>query len=211
MTLGTMRSALQTKLRIGAAGDALLTTTVLNTCINEALDSFSRARQWPWLLTSASVTISTSGTGALPADFGQARQFLMPDSTGAKNAVPYVSMDDILNSENRYVWSEDGTNIRVEPAPSASLSATLWYYRTETSLAADGNNPICPAAHQSPIILWAAHLASIVRRDFDTATAFEREYDREMAALAKYVFRKAGGGVRVERRAERTTISARWA
>lgn len=210
MTLATMRTAVKTKLRIGGTADNLLTDSVLNGLINEALDSFSRARQWPWLLTSTSVNISTSGIGTLPADFVTARQFLMPDASGNAHAVPFVSIDDLLSSANRYVWTEDGANIRVEPAPSATTTGTLWYYRAEASLSSDGSNPYTPAQHQAPIILWASHLAAITRRDYDLATQYAQEYDRELASLTRIVFRKSGGGVRVERRAERSAARARW-
>ena len=64
------------KLRIGTSGEALLTDSVLADLVNEALRHFCRDRHWPWLLTSATVSVATTGLGSLPADYIASRALL---------------------------------------------------------------------------------------------------------------------------------------
>lgn len=208
MTLATIRSQVKTKLRIGTATDNLLSDTVLTGLVNEALRKVTRERSWPWLLTSASVSISTSGVASLPTDFTAAHSLLYGSTDPAP--IPFVGFTDLLGSKGAYVWSENGTQIQVEPAPTATTSMTLWYYQREEALSADGDTPIMPTVHDDIVAIWAAHLGALIRKDYDHAAALEREYRDELMALDRAVFRKAGGGLKVAVRRERTTSPARW-
>lgn len=205
MTLATMRSAVKTKLRIGSTTDNLLTDTVLTAHVNEALRKVARERPWPWLLTSATVSVSTAGVGTLPTDFLSAHSLVYD---GIK--VEYVGYAELLAGEYRYAWSENGTQIVVEPAPTATTDFTLHYFQREEALSADGDNPLLPDAHVDLAILWAAHLGALTRRDNDHASMLAVEYDRELASAIKFVFRKAPSGLRVALRAERRVEAARW-
>lgn len=208
MTLATIRSTAKTKLRITSTStDNLLSDSVLTGLVNEAVRKVSRERAWPWLLTSATVSVATTGLGTLPTDFLQARELLYGTDP---SPVPYVSFDAILASKNAYVWSENGTSIVVEPAPASSTNFTLWYYQREEALSADGDLPLIPATYEDIVATWTAHLGALVRRDYDHAAALERQYRDELESLSRVVFRKTGGGVKVGLRRERTTIPARW-
>lgn len=193
------------KLRIGTAGESLLTDAVLVDLVNDALRKFTRERMWPWLLTSATVSVATTGLGTLPADYLVSRQLLY-------NAlpVPYVGIDELLTGRNRYVWTENGTTIQVEPAPSASTNFTLWYYQTEDDLATGGASPIAPAVYHDIIGLWAAHLGALHRRDMDHAAQLAAEYGAEITRIGDLLFRKKGQGVRVTLRSQLINERARW-
>lgn len=204
-----LREALIEKLRL-PAGDGTLTPPVLNGTINEALRRYSAEREWPWLLTSATVAISTSGIGTLPTGFVTAKQLLMPDSNGTPNVVPYVGIDNLLSSEYRYCWADDGTNVRVEPAPVASTNSTLWYFRVETDLTADTDTPLMPAAYHDLIVTLAAELGAKKKRDYEQAQMLHSEYLELLKVYERRVFRKAPGGIRVGLRRERSQAQARW-
>lgn len=198
-------AATKAKLRIGTAGEALLTDSVIVDLVNESLRKFTRERLWPWLLTSATVSVATTGLGSLPADYQASRQLLY-------NAlpVPYVGIDELLTGRNRYVWTENGVSIQVEPAPSASTNFTLWYYQIESDLATGGAEPVAPAVYHDVIVLWAAHLGALHRRDADHAAQLAAEYGAEIGRMSDLIFRKKGQGTRVTLRSQLVNERARW-
>ena len=204
MNRGQIRAAAVTKLRIPSSGDGLLTSPTLNDLINESLRKISRERLWPWLLTSANLTVATTGIAALPADFVEA-DTLIYDSA----PVAWAGLHELLMSGNRYVWADDGTNVRVEPAPSASITMTLWYYRTDPDLATDASTPLMPAGHHDLIAIETAHLAALLRHDPDQAASWSGQYERELVNMVKAAFRKRGD-VKVARRRDRRQWTARW-
>lgn len=193
------------KLRIPDQGEGLLTDARLVLFVNEALRHFCRERDWPWLLTSATVNVATTGLGTLPTGYKAAR-FL----TQSGNPVTYVGIDELLAGTNRYVWTDDGVSLRVEPAPTATTAFTLHYYRIEPDLDDGDSSPIAPSLYHDAIGLWAAHLAALTRRDSEFAMQLEHEYNREIDRIASVAFRKRGQTVRVTARGELGTPRATW-
>ena len=201
-----MRDRVSARLRIPKQGDEQITPKVINDALNEALRTFSRARRWPWLLTSVAKTITTSATATLPTDYVAAGQLVNDDDV----VIPYVGMEELLTGRGRYAWSDDGTNVRVEPAPTASFATTLWYFRSEPDLDDDTDSPLAPAAWHDPIVLWAAHICATEQRNYEQAAAYATQYDRAIAEMDKAIFRKKSG-VRVALRSQRSASAARWA
>lgn len=205
MTRDDLVTFVKNKLRIPDSGEGYLTDTRLVLFVNEALRHFCRERDWPWLLTSATVSVATTGIGSLPADYKASRQVLCDGKP-----VPYVGIDELLGGTNRYVWTDDGVSLRVEPAPSATTSFTLWYYQIESDLADGDDSPIAPSLYHDAIGLWASHLAALARRDSELAMSLEHEYNKAIERIVGVAFRKRGQTVRVTLRGELATPRATW-
>lgn len=204
MNRAELRAAVSTNLRIPPSGDGTLTSAVLNDLVGQSVRKVARERMWPWLRTSSDLTVTTAGTAALPADFIEADTLTFDDMI-----VESVAFHELLAGYRRYAWADDGTNVRVEPAPSASTTMTLWYYRAEPNLADDTDSPLLPANHHDLIVSWATGLGFDIRADFDAAIRWRDRYERELTNAVKQVFRQRSGN-RVALRSERRQSTARW-
>lgn len=200
-----MVAAVKVRLRIGSSGEGLLTDTVLADLVNQAMRKFSRDYPWPWLIHSTTVTIATTGIAPLPADTVASRQVVIDNAVAE-----YVGIDEFVGSQNRYVWTDDGVQLRFEPASAANKTATLWYHRYEPALATDNQSPLAPVPFHDLIVLWAAVLGARIRRDMDLADELAREYDRESAGMRDDRNRKRGGRHQVVIRDELNRDRATW-
>jgi hypothetical protein len=132
MNRGELRAALIARLGIPPTGDGLLTPAALVECLDLALTDLSDAKQWPWLLTSASLTF-TAGVAPFPTSPAVADvRELEIDGRRAKKAGSLPEFLDALGERNRCVWFVEGTNVKLAPVPTtAPTSATLYYSRAE--------------------------------------------------------------------------------
>src|SRR4051812_6685939 len=118
------------RLRIPPAGDPLLDEPILNECIDQALRDISAVSDWPWLLTSASLTFNTTtGIAPAPAAMVKMRELTIA-GTRAKN-VDLAEFLDIVATGDQWVWTIIGTNVQLTPIPSTVPVAVLWYIKAE--------------------------------------------------------------------------------
>lgn len=181
MNRGELRSKLSLKLRLPPAGDPTLTETTLNDCLRLALRDVSSVKDWPWLLTTASVTF-TAGVGPQPATLVKLRE-LVVNSLRAHYVELAQFLDIIGNQTGQFVWTDIGTNIQLSPAPTTSPTNTLYFIRGEPELTADTQSPLCPEAHQAAVLARAAFHAEIMRGKADAATVHNQEYEGDIARM----------------------------
>ena len=88
-----------------------------------------------------------------------------------------------VNRTNRYVWTQTGATLRIDPSPSASTDATLWYYRAEPTLDTDDDEPLLPATEHPMIVAFAAHLGALSRSEPQRAQVLYAEYEQARNAM----------------------------
>lgn len=179
MVRADIRARLINRLRIPVAGDPLLDEPTLNDMITQALNDVCSVRDWPWLVTSASVTF-TAGIGPLPATCVKTRD-LVVNGWRAREAELSEYLDQATFA-TMYLWTIIGSNIQLNPPPLVSPPNTLYFVRGEPVLALDQSAPLIPDAHVSAVIARAAYHSEIRRARADAAGFHNGEYE---AALKK--------------------------
>lgn len=206
MNRGALRSALQTRLGLSASGDGLATDTALNEAIANALRDIGLEHDWPWLLTSASLTFSTTtGLAAQPTGFVKARELVI-GGRPAKYA-PLAEFLAVAGEGSAYVWTDLGANFQLSPTPATVPTATLYYVRQEPALSSDSDSPLIPDAYQHIVLARAAYLTNVRRARNDEAIRDDNEYQLAVRKLRDASWNRSGP--RTVRRAG-STYWARW-
>lgn len=161
------------RLRIPPAGDPLLDEPTLNECIDQALRDISAVSDWPWLLTSASLTF-TAGVAPVPATMVKARELTI-SGTRAKN-VDLAEFLDIVATGDQWVWAIIGSNIQLTPVPTTSPTNALYFIKGEPSLTADVSIPLIPEAHIAAVLSRASYHACVRKGMADAAQFHHSEY-----------------------------------
>jgi hypothetical protein len=174
MNRGEIRDAVKQRMAIPSTGDGQLTDAVLNGLINQALTVISGEHDWPWLLTSTTVTFSPS-TASLPSDFIKSRALIY-------NTLPvqWVQLEDFLDPDRFFApfsWTIIGATAQVTPAPTSNIATTLYYYRREPDLSADGSTPLMPSLFHNLIVAYTTYLAAMVRQDEGRAAVHMADYN----------------------------------
>ena len=206
MNRGEFKTALTARLGIPPTGDGLITSAALVECLDLALTDLSYAKQWPWLLTSASLTF-TAGVAPFPTSPAVADvRELSIDGRRAKKAGSLPEFLDALGEGNRCVWFVEGTNVKLAPVPTiAPTTATLYYSRAEPALAADAQSPLVPPVHHNVVLARAAYHANVRRTRWETAAQDNGEYEAGLKRMGDAA-RSIGG-----QRSVRHVGVSRWA
>lgn len=204
MIRSAIRTKIQNRLVLPTAGDPRLTDTVVNELINEAIRYICTERDWPWLLTSGSLTL-TSGTAALPTRFMKARRLVVNERRAR-----WVPLDEFLDAtRSTPIWTIIGTNVKILPVPTAALTGTLYYYASEADLASDSASPVMPEVYQDSIVAYATHLASLIRQDDNRAADNLGMYDAALRKMPNAVAQRTGPR-RVRLQSEESDLWATW-
>lgn len=161
------------RMGIPPAGDPMLDEPILNGCIGQALRDISAVSDWPWLITSASLTF-TAGVAPVPATMVKVRELTI-SGTRAKN-VDLAEFLDIQAAGDQWVWAVIGSNIQLSPAPTTSPTNVLYFIRGEPALTADTQSPLLPEAHQPAVLSRASYHACVRKRMADAAQFHHGEY-----------------------------------
>lgn len=189
MNRGQLRSALISRLGIPPVGDGLLDQSELNNIIGYALRDLSSEHDWPWLLTSASLTF-TSGVATSPSTLVKVRD-LVVNGRRAKY-VPLTAFLDASAAGVECVWTDTGTSIRLTPAPSTAPTATLWYVQGEPALGVDTASPLVPDAHHQMVVARASYLANTRRNRMEEAQRDDNEYQMGLRKMRDASWSKTG-------------------
>lgn len=174
----TMRERVKNYLAIPPSGDGQFTDDRVNGLIDDALSRISTEYDWPYLLTSATVTFNTSGVAAQPSGFGHARELVI-----STNIARYATLREFLDPLGRpatFVWTVQGSNLLVDPAPTSSLQGTLWYYQREPTLTTDSSSPLMQESNQPLICYFAANLGWLARGEIGRAQTWYAQYEQGM-------------------------------
>lgn len=218
MLRSDIRTAVKDTLGLGPAGDGLLSDTVLNRLIDRAITVISAERSdWWWLRQSVVVTFSAAnGNFSLPTDFVRVDYL-----TYNGQIIPKLPMRLALDTQRTplslgwYVYSTTGGpgNIQLAVAPPPlvpGLQGTLWYFRSEPSLAADGSEPVMPREYQETIVIKACELASMVRQDPQRMAMFAQAYALWMKRLRAANKEHSGHQQRIISGNETSSIVSSW-
>jgi hypothetical protein len=189
MNRGQLRAEVALRLRIPPAGDPLLDEPTLNDMIRAALIDVSSVSDWPWLLTSTSLTF-TAGVAAIPQNATKVRDLIV-NSRPAE----YVGNAEFFLCQSvasRFVWTVLGTNIQLTPAPTVSPTNTLWYIQPEPSLTSDIMGPLVPQAHQQVLIARACYHAEVRRGRAEAASFHNAEYERGAERMKEATHTRTG-------------------
>lgn len=177
MNRGQLRQKLILRLRIPPAGDPLLDEPTLNECIAQALRDISSVSDWPWLLTSSSLTF-TAGVAPAPATMVKVRELTIT-SVRAK-FVGLAEFLDIVGTGDQWVWTVIGTNVQLTPAPTTSPTNVLYFIRAEPDLTVDTQSPLIPEAHQQAVLSRASYHACVRKGLADAAQFHQTEYGEDL-------------------------------
>lgn len=177
-TLADLRTQVYQRVNL-STGDATVTSTMVNSAINEAIVFIESMYDWDWLLSTHTGNIAGPSTNALAFDTTSQRIKVVYDSIGPLRHVGYSEFFTIYGSNptaqspHPGIFTETSSGILVYPTPSQTISVTMLRVRYSTALAADGDSPLMPAQYQTAIVEYAAYLIFRNTYQFEKAhTAF---------------------------------------
>jgi len=180
-TKARLRFDLRRRLGIAESGDGLAGHEALDGNIDEALDTLSGERHWPWLLHASNLVFGIgTGIAPVPVDF-TVDVDLKINGLRARRVQLREFLD--VSTRSAYVWTRRGTSILLSPANTQSLLGELWYYRQEPQLAIETQVPLMPAVHHHVIVSYAAYLTRSRQGRGDDAKEFLAEYDRALRSM----------------------------
>ena len=203
MNRGQLVTALSSRLGIPTAGDGLLTTASMQDMVQSAARDLASEADWPWLLTSGSLTFSTTtGLATAPTGMVKARELTI----GGIRAC-YVALGEFLDAVHvdAYVWTIRGTSVALSVIPATAPTAVLWYISGETSFTADADSPLAPDVHHNVLLARASYHANTRRSRFEDAIRDDNEYQLGVRKMRDAQWVKTGP------RSVRAAGSTRWA
>lgn len=179
--------------------DGMVTPTVVNDALNEALHFIETVAEWWWLMASETLTTVASTATVTPSSSSQRTKSLaFADGTGALARVSTAEIDQYpAESAKPRVFAEQGLGLVLWPTPDAVYSLTHRFITTEADLAQDDAEPLLPAGFHSALIDYASYLLLRRVRDDERATrAFEGYQAWELRMVDN---KRRGAGTRVPR------------
>jgi hypothetical protein len=163
VTLATLRNPVRHKVGL-SDNDAAAPDAIVNEVINEALQSITTEKDWPWLYTEASgspdlalpgtydrtIFLTVNGRDLEPRSPRDLARFRSTSAGVAVSGIPEF-----------YTFA--GTNLKLSPSPA---SGTVYpyihaFYQTEAALVADADTPKLPSQYQGWLVTRAAMLLAI--------------------------------------------------
>lgn len=180
--------------------DGLLTATAINALIDRAVKQVEIEHDWAWLETSE--TIATVGG---TATYAVASNYVRTISCRIEDASPMLhwTLDEAdhwgtTNQGTPKAFALDGRTLRFVPTPSAIVSIKHRYVRTETALANDSAEPLCPEPWIEAVITWTGVLCAERTGRLDEQGARKATYKDIIENLVRRANEDAdttGGGV----------------
>jgi hypothetical protein len=198
MNRGELRTEIKNRLAIPSSGDGLITDSVVNTAIQDALNVIATTRDWPWLLTSQQLAFPANiGATELPCDFIRAKELVINGQP-----VTYVDLNQFLATDQLgypYVWTTVGNDIKIFPIPGTLLLGTLYYYKAEPELTTDGQSPLMPSFLHQWIVAYGAYLCALRRQDEGRAQVYFAQSNDLLNRMRDDVRRKTGRRIQTSR------------
>lgn len=173
----------------------------LNVLVNQYYDLINGHQDWPYLEATADLVLPTTGTVALPADFGALRSQQRVLISGVYTILRERNIEEL----DRYTRSSPGSStpqffaveagsIITYPAPPASCTLKLRYYKRPKVLAdvADANSDTTPIFdrrfHTLP---GQGALIKVYERldQFNEARIAKQDFDEHLARMDQFYLR----------------------
>lgn len=197
MNRGELRTEIKNRLAIPSSGDGLITDTVVNQAITDALNVMVTTRDWPWLVASQQLAFPANINYAeLPCDFVRAKELVVNGQP-----VPYVDLNQFINTADYsgwpYQWTIIGNQVQISPTSSQMILATMYYYKGEPELTADTQEPVMPGFLHQWIVAYGAYLCALRRQDEGRAAVYMAQSNDLMNRMRDDVRRKTGRKIQV--------------
>jgi len=148
-----------------ATGDQLITPALIDDVVNQALQQIDGEAMWPWLETSATLTLVAGTTSyALPTDFRKAKgTIVLIGATSGRTELVEVSAISAFVADPTMTgrpsgYAIDGDSVVFTPTPDAAYTARLGYYRTTLELVDDADTPLLPDQWHGAVVAIAVGL-----------------------------------------------------
>ena len=168
--MANTRADLRTKVyeRLGLpTTDGLITTTVVNSAINAALENYSSNGVWPWLVSEVAInTVAGTATYALPTNHVRTLYLLDTSAFRELNYRPrrmLASYGTLTGKPLYYCYV--GMNLRLAPTPDGVYALTHGIRIPDPELTADGSIPLIPTQYSDYIVTIAARLLAVRLKD----------------------------------------------
>lgn len=141
----------QTRRSLGLAGDdtaALPDVDVLE-AVNSALASITTEREWVWQFdTEVGVLTADDDTLALPAGYVKSSSFTVLFADGERTLISQLDQADIEGDDETpaepLFYSISGGELYLWPTPDDAYGYRHFYYKLETPLVDDADEPLLP-------------------------------------------------------------------
>lgn len=177
MQRSEIRSKVYTRV-VTTESDPLLTPTVVNDLINDALREISSDGEWTWLnLTETIECVANSATYALPAGF---IEVISLTNSNGQQLTPINEAD--LEAINAATFGEPlffvvgNKQLTVTPVPTYDLDLSLRYKSADNTLTGDADEPKLPEHLVDALIWYTCYLCMIVTRDDQRASDMYNAY-----------------------------------
>lgn len=198
MNKGELRTEIKNRLAIPSSGDGLITDTVVDQSIEDALNVIATTRDWPWLMKTCQLAFPANlGVAELPDDFIRAKELVINDEP-----VTYVDLNQFLYTDSAgypYVWTIVADQVRIYPVGTTMILGTLYYYRAEPPLVADTSVPLMPAFLHQWIVAYGAYLCALRRQDEGRAQVYLNQSNDLLNRMRDDVRRKSGRRIQTSR------------
>lgn len=182
MSLTTLEVSVRRKLGLGDT-DPVVPDAVLVEAINEANQSISTEKDWPWLYKEVSgTTTPASDLLALPADFARAIFLTVKgDDVEPRSSRDLARFRTQPSGMALYgvptYYAPAGPNFKLSPTPgvNSSYPYVMGYVSTEPLLAAGGDTPLLPVAYQGWLVTRAAMLVTVRTENTERLAALQVE------------------------------------
>lgn len=165
-------------------------STAIGGYINEAYEDVCREARWPWLVTSATITLTPSTAtfdlSTLATDL-QFHGWLRSNSASVRTPVEI----NFGPNETRWDWFGSATattgvpqvyartgerTLIFGPTPDAAYAYTYWYYREPTLLVNNSDEPLMPPADREVLVYGALKRIAERDRDWNAVGYYEQQY-----------------------------------
>lgn len=162
--------------------------------LNDALYDLSQRQQWPWLLTTATLSFdgtSNAPTTGYPTDLNQVYDLSRTDGQQFYPLNP-IRLDDLDKRGVDLALVSDpleyyfiGEQLNVNPRPSAGTTLRLRYYKVpaavaEATLEASINLPV---QHHRLLVLGALYRLYDLEDDPELSVRFEQHFENRAASM----------------------------
>ncbi len=181
--MATTLTALDARLcsRLGIAStDSKFTSAVRTQLINDALQQICLDHDWPWLLTSETIsTVAATATYNLPTRHLRTASIVDATIGRALNKMSLIEMDQVITTYTaRPTIYHIGAVITLRSVPDAVYALTHRYYIAEAALASGSDTPLIPEVFSRGVIEQAAVLAFSEAKDIERSLAADAAYTR---------------------------------
>lgn len=159
------------------AGDTRLTSAVRYRTINDALAQICLERDWPWLLTSATITtVAGTSTSNLPTRHIRTDSITETATGISLSRRSLIELDQVIYRGPPRLYHVDAGVITFKPIPDGVYSLTHRYRQSEAALALTTDAPLIPDLYSRGVVEYSALLCLRQIKEMERAVEAEKDY-----------------------------------